>query len=298
MWTFRAMNTEVSVAAPGLTDDAERMLALETARLFFATERRYSRFRPDSEVSQLNRADGPHAVSDDLLALLLRARAHAQATAGVFEPAVGAAMAAAGYDRSFEPNALDHDAPPALATPARIDQLDIDVTHRRVTRPPHVQVDLGGFLKGLTVDRAAAHAPEVAMIDAGGDVALRGAPDGDTGWTVDIEDPRDASRTLGAVVVRDEAVATSAANRRRWRRGTQPMHHLIDPRTQSPARTDVAQATVIAPTVEEADVMAKVAFILGAQEAARALERAGMRAVLVGHDGAIHTVGDVELRHA
>jgi thiamine biosynthesis lipoprotein len=176
--------------------------------------------------------------------------------------------------------------------------LDIEEEHRRVVRPPHVQIDLGGFLKGRTADRAAALATGAALVDAGGDAVLRGAPPGDAGWTVEIEDPHDATRTLGTLVVRDQAVATSAANRRTWRRGTQIMHHLIDPRTRAPARTDVVQATVLAPTAELADVMTKVAFVLGSGPAARELERRGLGAVLVLHGGALRLVGDVELHHA
>lgn len=298
MWTFHAMNTQVTVAAPELGHRAERDLAHAAARLFRHAERRFSRFLPDSELAQLNRADGTTTVSAELLELLLRARAHAKETGGLFEPAVGAAMQASGYDRSFAPGVLDREAAPGAVPPASISMLEIDERRRRVTRPPEVQVDFGGFLKGLTADRAAALTAAAVIVDAGGDAVLRGAPPGEAGWTVEIEDPHDAAQTLGALIVRDSTVATSAANRRRWRRGTQAMHHLIDPRTGAPARTDLAQATVLASTAELADVMAKVAFLLGSEAAIRELERRGLGAVLVLHDGAIRTTNAVELHHA
>lgn len=298
MWTFRAMNTDVVVAAPQLGDGAERALAVAVEQLFRQTEHRFSRFLPESELARLNRAEGPITVSDELLALLLRARAHAIDTEGLFEPAVGATMRATGYDRSFAPGALDHDDAPNATPYASIAMLDIDEEHHRVARPSHVQIDFGGFLKGLTVDRAAALASGAVIVDAGGDAMLRGAPPGDPGWTIEIEDPHDAARTVGTIVVRDRAVATSAANRRRWRRGAQTMHHLIDPRTREPARTDVVQATVLAPTAELADVMAKVAFVLGSEDAMRELDQRGLSGVLVLQDGAICTVGAVEIHHA
>lgn len=298
MWTFRAMNTDVTVAAPELSDDAERDLGHAAERLFRETERRFSRFLPDSELARLNRADRPITVSDELFELLIRARAHAAGTGGIFDPAVGAAMDASGYDRSFAPRRLDRDDAPMATAPASITMLDLDEARHQVARPPHVQLDLGGFLKGLTADRAAALAPGAVVVDAGGDAVLRGAPPGDDGWTVEIEDPDDAARTIGVLIVRDQAVATSAANRRRWRRGTRSMHHLIDPRTREPACTDVAQATIVAPTAELADVMAKVAFVVGGAAAARELDRRGLRAVLVLRDGTIRTVGALELHHA
>lgn len=298
MWTFRAMNTEIGVAAPELSERAERALASSVEALFRATEQRFSRFLPDSELARLNRAGGPITVSDELLALLLRARAHSAATNGIFEPAVGAAMRASGYDRSFAPGVLDREEETTAPAPASIDMLDIDVERRRVTRPPDLQIDFGGFLKGLTVDRAAALTTSAVLVDAGGDAAIRGAPAGHAGWTVEIEDPEDPDETIGTFTLRDHAVATSAANRRCWRRGTHAMHHLIDPRTRMPARTDVVQATVLAPTAEEADVMAKVAFVLGSDRAAGELERRNLSAVLVLDGGAIRTVGTVELHHA
>lgn len=265
--------------------------------LFRDTERRFSRFLPNSELSQLNRADGFVTISSELLDLLLRARAHAIDTERVFEPA-GGAMRASGYDRSFAPGVLDRDAPPRAAARASVAVLHIDEEQRRVLRPPHVEIDLGGFLKGRTADRAAALASGAVIVDAGGDAVLRGCPPGDAGWIVEVEDPHDPARTIGTLVVREGAVATSAANRRRWRRATQRMHHLIDPRTQAPARTDLAQATVLAPTAEVADVMAKVAFILGADDAIRELERRGLSAVLVRTDGEIRSIGSAELHHA
>lgn len=76
------------------------------------------------------------------------------------------------------------------------------------------------------------------------------------------------------------------------------MHHLIDPRTRLPARSDIVQATVLAPTAETADVMAKVAFVLGAELAMRELEERDLSAVFVLQGGTIRTVGAVEIDHA
>src|SRR5205085_916234 len=168
-------------------------------------------------------------------------RRHVDATHGLFDPAIGGALLAAGYDRSFAPGALDREreiTPPARA---RFDELVIDHARRTVTRPAHLQLDLGGFLKGRTIDRAAALLPQCAMLDAGGDAILRGdEPHGD-GWEVDVEDPAHPDRVLITVRVRDAAVATSAGNRRRWRAGGTIAHPLIDPRPARPADPGIRQ---------------------------------------------------------
>ncbi len=283
MQTFRAMSTDVTVAAPELAAADERTLADAIEALFADTERRFSRFRIDSELSCLNRAT-TLTVSGELAELLAAARSHVDATGGVFDPTIGGALVAAGYDRSFAPGALDRDAS-CTAHPTSF--ADVVVDGCTVTKPAHVQLDLGGFLKGRTVDRAAALAPSPSIVDAGGDLVIHGEA------LVDIEDPADARNTLATLHVRDRAVATSAPNRRRWRAGDATAHHLIDPRSGAPARSDLAQVTVVAATAEHADVLAKTVFVLGRDAGARFLASRAA-GVLVGIDGTLNVVGDLE----
>jgi len=293
MWTFRAMDTDVSIAAPGLAADAEETLAIEIAEIFADAERRFTRFSDDSELSRLNRATGSVTASRELIETLVAARRHVLATGGLFDPTVGAALVAAGYDRTFAALAPG----PAAAAPPRagFDELVIDEAARIVSRPAHLLLDLGGIVKGRTADRAAALLPAAGMIDAGGDAVVRGDGPGGDGWEIDVEDPADPARTVLALRLHDRAIATSAPNRRRWRSASGTAHHLIDPRTMRPSISDLAQATAIAATCEEAEVLAKVAFLLGAAGGARLLESRGAAGVLVDAAGAVHVVGDLEV---
>lgn len=299
MWSFRAMNTDVAVTAPTLADADECDLAIRVAQVFADTEARFSRFRDDSELAALNRAETPIIVSPELAELLAVARAHVAATGGLFDPTIGAALCAAGYDRSFAPGALDRAAPRATARRTHFDELAIDEHTRRVARPPDLRLDFGGFLKGRTVDRASALMPSPSALDAGGDAMLRGSGADGAGWIVDVEDPFDASATLVTLRVRDRAVATSASNRRRWRAGDELAHHLIDPRTGAPSRSDLAQVTLLAPTAERADVLAKVVFLLGATSGAHFVEqRPELGAVLVTRSQGVRLIGNLEVADA
>jgi thiamine biosynthesis lipoprotein len=291
------MNTEVAVVAPALDPAEEARLSYRVAAVFDASERRFSRFRPDSELSRLNRSERPFVASPSLFAALRRAREWVNLTDGLFDPTVGAALVAAGYDRSFAPAVLDRDAPVSpTPPPACFLDVRLDEATRTVVRPAGVQIDLGGCIKGFTADRAASLLPEDAAVDAGGDAVLRGPGPLGEGWMVDVEHPLDAGRTIVTLRVCDRAVATSADNRRRWRVGNRHCHHLIDPRTRQPATTDLAQATVIAEGAERADVLAKVAFLEGRRAARARIEKmSGVGAVLVGRDGKAELVGEVEV---
>ncbi|MFO0614262.1 MAG: FAD:protein FMN transferase [Polyangiaceae bacterium] len=295
MHAFRAMNTDVTVIASG----DERAIAIDVADTFLEAERRFSRFLPTSELSALNRAEGPFAASPELFDTLVRARRYVERTDGIFDPAVGGALIDLGYDRSFAPGALDGPLRPRerrRGAVARFLDVGLDVEGRVVTRPPHVRIDLGGMVKGSTVDVAARRLGEVGAIDAGGDAFLRTTAEGDP-WLVEIEDPRDASRTVAVVAVMHRGVATSAPNRRRWRAGDAWLHHLVDPRTGESAAGDLLQVTVFARTTEEADVLAKTAFVLG-RAAGEAFLRAedAIGAVLVPKEGALAWVGALDVR--
>ncbi len=294
---FRAMDTDVTVCAPALGAAAEVAAGDRVADCFARAERRFSRFRADSELSRLNRARAPMVVSAPMFAALAAARRFVDATGGAFDPGIGAALRAQGYDRSFAAGALDRDAPPASAPAASLRDVELDAATRVVRRPAHVHIDLGGLIKGRTADQAAAGLPVPAAVDAGGDAVVRGAPEG--GWPVDVEDPRDPARTLLTLRLRDQAVATSAGNRRRWRRGDQRIHHIIDPRTGRPAASGLVQVTAVAATAEVAEVLAKAALILGADGARELLARwPAAGAVLVDDAGRVAIVGTVELADA
>jgi thiamine biosynthesis lipoprotein len=286
MLTFRAMNTDVAVIA-------NPEVALAVAHLFAVAEQRFSRFRTDSELAHLNRSTLPIRVSPEMFDALVQARRYVELTDGIFDPAIGAALVALGYDRSFEPGALDRDVASVAPSASTFLAVELDVEHREVTRPAELQIDLGGMIKGRTVDAAAALLPVTGgAINAGGDAVLRGP----RGWRVEIEDPREPSRIVSTIRVCNAAVATSAANRRHWNVAGEQRHHIVDPRTQRSAATDVLQVTIVAPLAELADVLAKVVFVVGAVRGAALIERLpDVGAIMIAHDGSITQVGSVEV---
>jgi len=81
-------------------------------------------------------------------------------------------------------------------------------------------------------------------------------------------------------------VATSGKDYRRWRRAGAWQHHLIDPRTGQPSASDVWSATVLAPSLQIAEIAAKMVVILGADEGLAWIERrAHLAALLMLEDG-------------
>jgi thiamine biosynthesis lipoprotein len=282
----RAMNTDIVVM---VREPRHAALAAEAEHAFREVEGRFSRFDPRSELSRLNESAGAAtAVSDEMLDLLHVALEMRERTCGLFEPGILAELESAGYDRSFElMAAARHDSAPA-SRPVPRASISIDDGHGSVTLGVGVRLDFGGIGKGYAVDLAARRLAPAAdfLVDGGGDIFGSGAGlDGD-GWLASIADPR-GGRDIDTVRLRDEALATSTTVLRRWRRGSAELHHIIDPRSGSPSRSDVLSASVIAPTATEADVFAKTALILGRAEGTRFLDSAGCAGLFVCTDGSV-----------
>ncbi len=291
---FRAMNTDV--AAWLWSDSPLAGVRLREIEHFFAqVEAELSRFRPQSGLSRLNAAAGrgPQPVSPLLLEVLALALEAARASDGVFDPTVLHALHAAGYDRSFDQIAAGvgvSQHTPGTAAIGGWQQVRVDVAEGTVTLPASLGIDLGGIAKGWAVDQAARELGQwgPALVDAGGDIRSVGMP-GEP-WPVAVQDPFDETRDLAVVLLADTAVATSSIGGRRWLRNGQPMHHLIDPRTGQPSRSDLHTVTVVAPTAVDAEVAAKVALLLGRQAGRSYLESRRHAAWLIDHQGRVTVI--------
>src|SRR3984893_19392804 len=150
---FRAMGTTISMLLPA--DQAEPGVQI-VRDLFAEWEQTLSRFIPESELSLLNEQAGiPVAVSDLLYTVLATALRAAQATAGVYDPAMLDQLVKIGYDRTFDRlQAVDFDPIIPGEPGGRWRGIKVNPIYRQVTLPPAVKLDFGGIAKGMAVDAA------------------------------------------------------------------------------------------------------------------------------------------------
>jgi thiamine biosynthesis lipoprotein len=238
---FPTMGVEVAVC--GASDD--ELAAIR--RLFDEWDRVFSRFRPESELSRLNRDPSEVVVLSRLFTCVLRAAlGAASATDGLVDPTLGAAVEAAGYDKDFSLLGVDER---PLGPPSRGRWKSLRLSGRLLSRPPGTELDLNGVVKSLAVDSALELISGDGFVSAGGDVAVRG------GTVVELPAGGDLRLLSGGI-------ATSGTTKRRWQRGGVLQHHLIDPRTGRPAASRWDEVTVAAGSCLGADVAAKAAFLL------------------------------------
>lgn len=288
---FRAMNTDILLAAEG----GRVMEGMRAASAFIDDcEQRFSRFLPASELSALNRSAGYwHEVSGDLMEMLRLSLKYYFETRGIFDPSILTDLKRIGYDRSMDEIRANGTVPMPHASKRTsrpgFHEISLDPAGSRARLPHGMEVDLGGIAKGWIVEKAARllHTyAETCAVSAGGDILFIGRPADGMDWDVYLEDPRDPSAMLSQLHVGPGAVATSSVMKRTWSQGEKVRHHLIDPRTGEPAKTDWLSVTVISADVVTAEVYAKAILIGGEAELQNLLgNQPGLTFIAVDADG-------------
>lgn len=264
--SWLALGTEVRLVLTegSRLDDARRLLEADLAEVDAAC----SRFRADSELCALPRDGRPATVSPLLAEAIGVALRAARLTDGDVDPTIGGALDAAGYDRDF-----------VAITPRRRGVVprqipgwrSVRLDGRTLTMPPGTQLDLGATAKAWAADRSAARIAGQSgagvLVGLGGDIAVVGPAPAEC-WKIRVQDiaghPEDDPEGPYAIVaIRDGGLATSSVTARRWRRGGDILHHILDPRTGLPAEAVWRTVSVAAGTCADANAASTAAIIRG-----------------------------------
>lgn len=298
------MGTEI-LACVDVDSGQPPALLAEVPRWFEDWEQTLSRFRPDSELSRLNQAvDQPARVSAALWDVFQSAQMAERFTEGLVTPTVLDAMIEIGYDRDFaslqfgvQSLALTGCFAKTLDSAMRnavrsLSAVQWDATARTIQLPAGVHLDFGGIAKGWAAHQAMSRLREIgpALMNCGGDIALSGALLDGSPWEIGVYKPfdRDSGYVEMLFLEHGCGVASSATDRRRWMQGGQARHHIIDPRTGLPAKSDVVSATVVAPTAVEAEAAAKSILIRGSLDGLDWLEtNPALAGLLILEDGQV-----------
>lgn len=260
-----------------LVNDDEAMCAAlaraafdECARI----ERTYSRFLDSNALSALNTRIGEWVeLSAEFYHLLSFGEEMKRLTEGAFDLSVKSILEGWGYDAAYSF---------AEGEAGHVGVLEMAEGRVRLSAP----IELGGLGKGHAIDSVAAIlAPlENFLIDAGGDLLLRGHDEKAAPWRVAFEHPTDISQAIGLFEGSDLALACSSPSRRHWKSSSGEKHHLVDPRTGKPAAAMQAVYTQ-ADTALVADAYSTALFVLGFEKACSLLPTLPVEALLVGPQG-------------
>jgi thiamine biosynthesis lipoprotein len=286
-FTRPQMGTVVAISVLANHEDAARGAAEQAFAKIESLEQILSDYRADSEVRRLAASNSsayetPKPVSKALNEVLIAADQLSRRTDGAFDVTVGPLVRLWRRAGRKGQRPAEHRIAAALRSVGyRHLQLSVHPPQGPAVflARPGMRIDLGGIAKGYIADRALETIRQagypVAMVDAGGDLALGASPPDQPGWRIGIapwgrpEPDGDNAAAVKFVDLANCGVATSGDAARGVVIGKRRWSHVIDPRTGYPLTSPWA-ATVIAATCAVADGYASSAMVVGPEWIAQA----------------------------
>ncbi len=275
-----ALGTEISLVVYN-EDGAVAERALSAAfKALDEVENVLSLFRPQSQISCLNRdgvLDRPHP---DLVHVMREAIAWSRLTDGAFAPTVQPLWKL--HAQGGVPNPG-----PLQATRQLVDWRKVAVDARRVRLGPGQEVTLNGIAQGFAADRVRdvlkAHGIRYALANSGEFGAIHQKPEGES-WRIGIQHPRIPEAHVALAELDNCFLATSGDYETKFSEDFSA-HHIFDPATgRSP--TVLSSVSVVAPTGLEADALSTAIFVLGPDKGLElASSRSGVEALMVLKNG-------------
>lgn len=255
------MGTRVNITV--YSNKPQSDLIEQVNRAFFvfqALEQHFSIYSGKSEISFINHHSGKTVkTTGQMLELVQYAIELAKDTNGIFNPLVGIATSKNGQDKKIDAHSF-HD-------------IKIDPQHSIICIPAGTALDLNSLVKGLAIDEAMACLHEDnAMIEAGGDILVKGLPPCFNSWQIGIRNPQDPAKIITVIKLRSGAVCTSGGYFRKEQAREENRFHLINPQNNL-EQNIAASMTVVAPTARQADSLSTAAYFMGIDEAAAYIEK-------------------------
>jgi len=252
------MGTFVEVISPDVR--APAIVFAEIKRI----EGLLSKYRPDSEVSLLNR-NGQVKASPEMFYIMEKSRDFWELSSGAFDITVGPLMDLWGFtDKNFrQPSEAEIQKVLGVIGMNKIIFNKQDYMVKFIF--PEMKVDLGAVAKGYAVDCAVKKLKDAkiknCLINAGGQIYCLGDKFGKP-WKVAIRDPR-GKGVKDFLELKDQAVATSGDYEQYFEKDNRRFSHIMNPLTGYPEVSGVISATVIAPDGTTADALATAIVVLG-----------------------------------
>lgn len=230
-------------------------------------EQKYSRYRDDSVLSQLNQQAGKRVSIDGETHYLLH-YAHAcwQQSNGLFDISSGVLRQAWNFRQPALPAS-------ELLTSLlkRIGFQQSQLEQNSFQMPADMEIDFGGIGKEYAADRAGEicrqHGIQSGIIDLGGDLLVLGPkPDGSP-WLLGVRNPRSPEQAFAQLPVYEGGMATSGDYERYFILEDRRYCHLLNPLDGYPVNY-WASVTVLAPSCLLAGTLSSIAMLKEDQAAA------------------------------
>ena len=281
-WTVRVVGDAPDAAGQQALADAISGALAEVDQLM-------STWKEDSELSRLNRWEGPtpFEVSAPTMAVLMRSEQIWTETGGAFDVTVYPLVRLWGFGGAQAPTAIDPDAWEDARQRVGQSLLTLTAEPPTVTKArPDLTIDLSAIAKGYAVDRVSLAIQKLGyedhMVEVGGEVRATGHNRFKQPWRIAVEKPDTMARSIEEVVSLSKLSMATSGDYRNFREvDGKRVSHILDPRTGRPVSHALASATVLHRECAFADAYATALMVLGPDEGLAFAERLELPVLLL-----------------
>lgn len=286
-FVFTAFGTLVEVVISDTEPEAARAAADQLERDFQYLHATWHAWEPSalSRVNQLLQTGEWFSLAPSIRPLLLQAKPLAERSGQRFNPAIGKLSELWGFHSDTAPQGpppRERDIRALVEPMPTLNDIEIDGLRIR-GHSPALELDFGGFAKGLAIDLAVEELRKRgignAIVNAGGDLRAIGRR-GDRPWRIGVRNPRGPGVLAAIELQPGESIFTSGDYERYFEWEGERFHHLLDPATGRPAR-GLVSVTVIHTDAATADAAATALFVAGPEGWLQTARDLGIRYAMV-----------------
>lgn len=251
-------------------------------------EKMLSRTVNDSDVSRINNSEGAVSVSDDTVRILSRAIYYSELSDGKFDVTVYPVSSLWDFKNAVVPSRDE-----IAEALKNVDYQSISIDKNTVTAGKS-GIDLGGIAKGYIADRVEEYlksrGAKRGIINLGGNIKVFGKKT----YAVGIKKPF-SDGISASVELKDKSIVTSGIYERCFEKDGVLYHHILDPETGYPCKTDLYSATVIGDSSLDCDALATVCILFGREKAEKTIEATdGFEAIFIDNAGKMYATSGLE----
>jgi thiamine biosynthesis lipoprotein len=285
---FKSLGTDISIQIIVANDDEKKRANTDLEflpKIYEGYMQIFSRFEKESELSRLNlNLEILQTASLDMREVVKYSLDYWKKTNGIYDPRIIEILEENGYDKDFSLGNFKKDE--INFTRSEFGDLQKDLFLKEELVFFGKRMDFSGIAKGFITDKVSDYLTKCGwknfLVDSGGDMYFSGVDKTEKNWNVGIEGIADNQLTFS---LNNFGIATSGISRRKWEIGEKKYHHLINPKNPEEFSFDLKSVTVIASSTREADIWAKVLFLLGRDDGAKLAKENELAAFFLAYRG-------------
>ncbi|MES3018732.1 MAG: FAD:protein FMN transferase [Bacteroidota bacterium] len=276
----------------GDTTEADAYIELAIAEVR-RIENLISDWRPETQVSEINRNAGirPVKVDQEVFELTERALEFSKITKGAFDISFAAMDRVWKFDGSMK-EMPSHEAIKKSVSNVGYKNVILDKVTRTVfLKQRGMKIGFGALGEGYAADKCRdmmiARGVQAGIVNGSGDMSTWGRKPNGENWKIGVTNPIDNNKLFAILTLKEEAAVTSGSYEKYVVFNGKRYAHIINPKTGYPA-SGLSSVTVIGPGAEFANGLSTSVMVLGAKKGLRLVNLfPGYRAILINDRGSV-----------